>query len=93
MNGLKLDVDVDLSRRHHTSSYINCCCGRPDCALLKQNCSVLETLEKDVHTAAQLGQVRVEDLKVAFQSSLLLLYSPFLYGDTYPPTFMARGSL
>jgi hypothetical protein len=36
---------------------MTCCCGRIDCALLKKNCSILETVEKDVHTAAQLGQV------------------------------------
>lgn len=39
------------------STTLHCCCGRADCALLKRNCSVLETVEKDVHTAAQLGQV------------------------------------
>ncbi|KAF7561060.1 hypothetical protein G7046_g3063 [Stylonectria norvegica] len=39
----------------HTSA-LHCCCGRDDCAFLKRNCSVLETVEKDVHTAAQLGQ-------------------------------------
>ncbi|KAI1056130.1 hypothetical protein LB507_002442 [Fusarium sp. FIESC RH6] len=37
-------------------SEMTCCCGRIDCALLKKNCSILETVEKDVHTAAQLGQ-------------------------------------
>ncbi|KAH8178091.1 hypothetical protein LIA77_03173 [Sarocladium implicatum] len=35
---------------------LHCCCGRSDCALLKRNSTVLETVEKDVHTAAQLGQ-------------------------------------
>jgi hypothetical protein len=35
-----------------------CCCGRPDCAFLKHNCSALDDLEKEVRTAAQLGQVR-----------------------------------
>ncbi|KAI5458973.1 hypothetical protein BGZ63DRAFT_426287 [Mariannaea sp. PMI_226] len=35
---------------------IQCCCGRIDCALLRKNCSILESVEKDVHTAAQLGQ-------------------------------------
>ncbi|KAI6361786.1 hypothetical protein MCOR25_006404 [Pyricularia grisea] len=36
---------------------IQCCCGRPDCVFLKHNCSVLESVEKDVHTAAKMGQV------------------------------------
>ncbi|KAI9150368.1 hypothetical protein HJFPF1_10134 [Paramyrothecium foliicola] len=40
----------------HDRSPLQCCCGRVDCALLKKNCSVLEMVEKDVHTAAQLGQ-------------------------------------
>ncbi|KJZ72434.1 hypothetical protein HIM_08103 [Hirsutella minnesotensis 3608] len=45
------------SRRDASSpSTLNCCCGRIECAFLKKNCSILETVEKDVHTAAQLGQ-------------------------------------
>ena len=48
----------DLARRQLDALALHCCCGRVDCALLKKNCSVLETVEKDVHTAAQLGQVR-----------------------------------
>lgn len=39
------------------ASNIQCCCGRPDCVFLKHNCSVLESVEKDVHTAAKMGQV------------------------------------
>ncbi|OHF01522.1 hypothetical protein CORC01_03278 [Colletotrichum orchidophilum] len=35
---------------------MRCCCGRHDCAYLKHSCSVLETVEKDVHTAAKLGK-------------------------------------
>lgn len=38
---------------------IECCCGRPDCAYLQHNTTALESLEKDVDTAARLGQVRV----------------------------------
>jgi len=37
---------------------LECCCGSVDCERLKQNCAVLDTVEKDVHTAARLGQVR-----------------------------------
>lgn len=36
---------------------LRCCCGRPDCAALKKSCTVVEAVEKDVKTAAQLGQV------------------------------------
>ncbi|KAF4121471.1 Chromosome segregation ATPase [Geosmithia morbida] len=50
-------LDVNFDRRSGSpESFINCCCGRPDCPFLKKNCSVLESVEKDVHTAAQLGQ-------------------------------------
>lgn len=37
---------------------LQCCCGNKDCVFLKHNCSVLDSVEKDVHTAARLGQVR-----------------------------------
>ncbi|KAL0930203.1 uncharacterized protein CTRU02_215023 [Colletotrichum truncatum] len=35
---------------------LRCCCGRNDCAFLKHSCTVLDTVEKDVHTAAKLGK-------------------------------------
>ncbi|KZL72840.1 hypothetical protein CT0861_12029 [Colletotrichum tofieldiae] len=38
------------------ASRMRCCCGRTDCVYLKHSCSVLETVEKDVHTAAKLGK-------------------------------------
>lgn len=34
-----------------------CCCGNAACVFLKQNESALEGLERDVRTAAKLGQV------------------------------------
>ncbi|KAG9234859.1 hypothetical protein BJ875DRAFT_460491 [Amylocarpus encephaloides] len=39
-----------------TSHNLECCCGRKDCAYLNHNCAALEDLEKEVHTAATLGQ-------------------------------------
>lgn len=43
---------------------LQCCCGQTDCVFLKHNCSVLDSVEKDVHTAARLGQVcRCRNLK------------------------------
>lgn len=36
---------------------LRCCCGRQDCALLEHNNVALEGLEKDLATAARLGQV------------------------------------
>ncbi|KAH6667048.1 hypothetical protein F5X68DRAFT_53995 [Plectosphaerella plurivora] len=35
---------------------LRCCCGRDDCAFLKYSNTVLDSVEKDVHTAAKLGQ-------------------------------------
>ncbi|KAJ5389221.1 uncharacterized protein N7496_000289 [Penicillium cataractarum] len=35
---------------------LRCCCGREDCALLEHNQVALEGLEKDLETAARLGQ-------------------------------------
>ncbi|OQE29488.1 hypothetical protein PENSTE_c002G06353 [Penicillium steckii] len=39
-----------------TSANLRCCCGRFDCALLEHNVVALEGLEKDLETAARLGQ-------------------------------------
>ncbi|KAK4205468.1 hypothetical protein QBC40DRAFT_162449 [Triangularia verruculosa] len=35
---------------------IRCCCGREDCVYLRHNCSVLLSVERDVHAAAKMGQ-------------------------------------
>ncbi|KAK4185497.1 hypothetical protein QBC35DRAFT_516887 [Podospora australis] len=35
---------------------LRCCCGREDCVFLRHNCSVLLTVERDVHAAAKMGQ-------------------------------------
>jgi hypothetical protein len=41
-----------------------CCCGRESCAFLRHNDEVLDVLERDVRTAAQLGQVRLGDIRL-----------------------------
>jgi hypothetical protein len=41
---------------------LQCCCGRLDCAYLKHNNAALEDLEKDLATAARLGQVSLHSL-------------------------------
>lgn len=38
---------------------LQCCCGRVDCVFLRHSSTVLEGVEKDVHTAAKLGQVSI----------------------------------
>lgn len=45
-------------------AHLQCCCGRIDCAYLRHNNVALEGLEKDVQTAAQLGQVRPSTLSM-----------------------------
>ncbi|KAH6605553.1 hypothetical protein Trco_004706 [Trichoderma cornu-damae] len=47
---------LDQPPREPDSSPLQCCCGSADCVHLKKNCSILEAVEKDVHTAAQLGK-------------------------------------
>lgn len=83
-------LNIDLERRPQPpTESITCCCGRPDCVLLKKNCTVLETVEKDVHTAAQLGQVSLcgDEFRTAFQSQTAALVDafllPFLSGDPH----------
>ena len=46
----------------HSSAPITlrCCCSRDDCAILEHNNLSLEGVEKDLATAARLGQVRVD---------------------------------
>ncbi|RYP16323.1 hypothetical protein DL767_010197 [Monosporascus sp. MG133] len=39
-----------------TALPMKCCCGRLNCVFLRHNCSVLDSVEKDVHTAARMGQ-------------------------------------
>ncbi|CAJ2503219.1 Uu.00g106130.m01.CDS01 [Anthostomella pinea] len=40
----------------HETSPMTCCCGSPECVFLRHNCSVLDSVEKDVHQAARMGQ-------------------------------------
>lgn len=37
---------------------MKCCCGRPECVYLEHNNAALGGLERDLETAARLGQVR-----------------------------------
>lgn len=54
------DMEVlDHAQHESGSPPLQCCCGSADCVHLKKNCSILEAVEKDVHTAAQLGKVCV----------------------------------
>ncbi|KAK3899271.1 hypothetical protein C8A05DRAFT_37124 [Staphylotrichum tortipilum] len=35
---------------------LRCCCGNEECVFLRHNCSILSSVERDVHTAARMGQ-------------------------------------
>ncbi|KAK4168485.1 hypothetical protein QBC43DRAFT_118187 [Cladorrhinum sp. PSN259] len=35
---------------------LRCCCGKEECVYLRHNCSVLSSVERDVHAAAKMGQ-------------------------------------
>ncbi|KAK3317037.1 hypothetical protein B0H66DRAFT_310844 [Apodospora peruviana] len=35
---------------------LRCCCGKEECVFLRHNCSVLLSVERDVHAAAKMGQ-------------------------------------
>lgn len=48
-----------------------CCCGNDACAYLKKNESALEGLERDVRTAARLGQVCSDLIAVCWRSALV----------------------
>ncbi|KAK4120107.1 hypothetical protein N657DRAFT_649453 [Parathielavia appendiculata] len=55
---------TDADTLQHTMGFVaasqpddlRCCCGKEDCVFLKHNCSVLSSVERDVHTAARMGQ-------------------------------------
>ncbi|EEH10876.1 conserved hypothetical protein [Histoplasma capsulatum G186AR] len=48
------------SPRLHHSTALKCCCGSSQCAYLQHSTAVLADLEKDVETAAQLGQALLQ---------------------------------
>jgi hypothetical protein len=75
------DVDTIMSRANQDKIYhpglkLQCCCGRPECAYLENNNTLLGGIERDLETAARLGQVRAlsqcYEVKLGFSSPLLL---------------------
>lgn len=49
-------------------SALKCCCGSVECAFLRHNNAILDSVERDVHQAARMGQVRLPN---SFQPPLL----------------------
>ncbi|KAK3317111.1 hypothetical protein B0T19DRAFT_363230 [Cercophora scortea] len=47
-------ISIPISGAQPTD--LRCCCGRDDCVFLRHNCSVLSSVERDVHAAAKMGQ-------------------------------------
>lgn len=75
-----------------TESSSSCCCGRLQCAYLQHNTTALDSLEKQLRSAAQLGQVRLADhlqagnLDWSRSRSPWLLRSPFLNNFSSTPS-------
>jgi hypothetical protein len=66
------------SRPGSSDGRLRCCCGRPECAYLENNNTILGDIERDLETAAQLGQVRApshgsEIRKMRFRCSNVLV--------------------
>ena len=55
--GVTGDNNGNQTDSHHIPRRARCCCGRQDCAYLKHNDDALGALERDLETAARLGQV------------------------------------
>jgi hypothetical protein len=73
-----------------TAVSLRCCCGREDCALLEHNHVALEGLEKDLETAARLGQVR-ESFFFFFIALLLLFWWACTFVERWITSFATRS--
>ena len=86
------ELDAIMSRANNThpsdlNTKLLCCCGRPECIYLENNNAVLGGIERDLETAARLGQVRaflpevfaISTMRV-WMWSLLLLYQQHDHG-------------
>ncbi|KAJ5778626.1 hypothetical protein N7520_001872 [Penicillium odoratum] len=69
---------------------LRCCCGRDDCALLEHNNLALEGLEKDLETAAKLGQVSLLSSLFALASVMTTLH---FHDPLVPADCQASSSL
>lgn len=67
------DLFPSIPTHSSTPASLRCCCGRQDCALLEHNNVALEGLEKDLATAARLGQVRDGDFLYASRATSYVL--------------------
>jgi len=56
---------------------LRCCCGRDECVFLRHNCSVLLSVERDVHAAAKMGQVSNNE-PCTFRPNNQVTHAPFV---------------
>ena len=61
----RLTAHTDTSDASSSMASLDCCCGRAECAYLKHNNQALDGLERNVQTAAQLGQVHDPSSSIA----------------------------
>ncbi|KAK5702726.1 hypothetical protein LTR97_003672 [Elasticomyces elasticus] len=67
-----------------------CCCGNEACVYLKQNATAVTALERDVRTAAQLGQARAGGLRCVVNACGVQLL-PCRYACAMESTLSARS--
>jgi hypothetical protein len=60
-----------MRRDDHPEPRSQCCCGKPSCAFLVKNDAALDGLERDLQSAAQIGQVRCANASIAVSSYIL----------------------
>lgn len=81
--------DHDLS---DLDSKLRCCCGRPECVYLENNNTLLGGIERDLETAARLGQVRAPILFIAPNFCKVAPASAPIRGRS-SPAFLSRKHL
>ncbi|KAH0837643.1 hypothetical protein FOPE_04918 [Fonsecaea pedrosoi] len=58
------------SRPPSSDGKLRCCCGRTECAFLENNNTILGGIERDLETAARLGQAAAEEMDFFMPSSV-----------------------
>lgn len=74
------DVNTIMSRTNDDRPSIDdmklqCCCGRPECAYLENNNTLLGGIERDLETAALLGQVRALPQRFRISATVSIVYA------------------
>ena len=81
-DGLGITIPIQKPSSLVQAEGLKCCCGRKDCTVLEYNNVALEGLERDLDTAARLGQVcNMFDFLFCIFMILWLIY-PLYIGAT-----------